>query len=76
MKYIVDRIEGNMVVCENQETKKMENLPKSMFPENIKEGSVIEKEGETIILKPKDLKDITEEVNRLFSKLFKKDDKE
>lgn len=36
MKYIIDRIENNMVICENQETKKMENFDKSMFPEQIK----------------------------------------
>ena len=32
MKYIVDRIENNIVVCENQQTKKIEEFSKEQFP--------------------------------------------
>ena len=31
MKYIVDRIEENIVICENQETKKIEEFEKINF---------------------------------------------
>ena len=47
MKYIIDRIENNIVICENQETKKMENFDKSMFPEQIKDGDVVIRENDT-----------------------------
>ena len=43
---VVDRIEGNMAICENRKSKKMQNIPLSILPEDIKEGSVlIEKQG-------------------------------
>ena len=45
MKYIIDRIEKDLVICENQETKKMEEFPKSMFQEDIIDGDVVIKEG-------------------------------
>ncbi len=41
MKYIVDRVEDNIVVCENLETKEMIELDKSLLPENIKDGNVL-----------------------------------
>ena len=41
MKYIVDRIENNIVVCENQQTKKIEEFSKEQFPEKIKSGDVV-----------------------------------
>jgi len=41
MKYIVDRIEENIVICENQETKKMEEFEKMNFSEEIKDGDVV-----------------------------------
>lgn len=41
MKYIIDRIEENIVICENQETKKMEQFNKEQFPNNIKEGDIV-----------------------------------
>ena len=47
MKYIIDRIENNIVICENQETKKMENFDKSMFPEQIKDCDVVIRENDT-----------------------------
>ena len=41
MKYIVDRIEENIVICENQETKKIEEFEKINFSEEIKDGDVV-----------------------------------
>lgn len=41
MKYIIDRIEKNIVVCENQETKKIENFKIEQFPEGIKDGDIV-----------------------------------
>lgn len=41
MKYIIDRVEDNIVVCENLETKEMIELDKSLLPENIKDGNVL-----------------------------------
>lgn len=41
MKYIIDRIENEIVVCENQETKQMESFRREQFPIDIKDGDVV-----------------------------------
>lgn len=41
MKYVIDRIEDNIVVCENLETKEMIELDKSLLPNEIKDGKVL-----------------------------------
>ena len=41
MKFIVDRIEENIVVCENIDTKEIIQISINEIPENIKEGNVI-----------------------------------
>lgn len=38
---VIDRIEGNIAVCENRETGKIENLNISKLPKNIKEGTIL-----------------------------------
>lgn len=45
MYYIIDRIEENVVVCENMETQKIENIEKKKLPSNIKQGLVIKFEN-------------------------------
>lgn len=42
MIFSVDRIEGNIAVCENSDSDVFE-LPVDAFPFEIKEGSVVEK---------------------------------
>ena len=41
MKYIVDRIEDNIVVLENQDTKEIINIDISLLPKKIKEGNIL-----------------------------------
>lgn len=71
MRYIIDRIENNIVVCENQATKKMEQFEIEKFPEGVKDGDcVFLKDG-------KFEKDETEtrtkkqEIEKLMKKLMK-----
>ena len=40
MKYLIDRIEGNIAVCEDYSGKRIE-IEKSHLPEEAKEGSAI-----------------------------------
>ena len=49
MKYCVDRIEENIAVLENMETRKMENIDINILPKDIKEGSIIEKKEDIYI---------------------------
>jgi len=41
MKYAVDKIEDNIVTCENIETKKKIEINVNDLPRNIKDGSII-----------------------------------
>ncbi len=38
---VVDRIEGDIAVCENRKTKKMQNIQLSDLPESVQEGSIL-----------------------------------
>ena len=71
MKYIIDRIENNMVICENQETKKMENFDKSMFPEQIKYGDVVIRENDTFRIDEEETENRKEYIENLMKKLMK-----
>lgn len=41
MYYIIDRFEEEYAVCENSETKKMENIEKTKIPKEAKKGDVL-----------------------------------
>lgn len=41
MKYVIDRIEDNIVICQNLETKEMVEIEKKLLPQNIKDGNVL-----------------------------------
>ncbi len=45
--YTIDRIEGDLVICENRETGKMIEFPRRQFPEDIRAGQLFDfaKEG-------------------------------
>ncbi|MBQ9931555.1 MAG: DUF3006 domain-containing protein [Firmicutes bacterium] len=46
MKYIVDRIEADLAVCED-ENEEMVNIPLKSLPEGVKEGSVVIRNGDS-----------------------------
>lgn len=41
MRYVVDRIEEDIAVCENEETGEMEELDIFYLPDGIEEGDII-----------------------------------
>jgi hypothetical protein len=41
--YVIDRFEGNIAVCENQQTGEMVDIPKENLPQNIVSGMSIKK---------------------------------
>ena len=71
MKYIVDRIEENIVICENQETKKIEEFEKINFSEEIKDGDVVILENNKFKIDRKETDKRKEEINDLIKKLMK-----
>ena len=40
-RYIIDRFEGEFVVLEDYETGKIQNMKKSCFPSETKDGDII-----------------------------------
>ena len=42
---VVDKIEGNLAVCENRKNRKMKNLPLSTLPKGTTEGSILKWEN-------------------------------
>lgn len=71
MKYIIDRIEENIVICENQETKKMEQFNKEQFPNNIKEGDIVYLEENKFKVNLNETDKKKKEIEELMKKLMK-----
>jgi len=64
MKYIIDRIEGNIAVCEDEKLKMVE-IEKSRLPKGSKEGSAIQIDENGVIT----LFDDTEREKRIAEKM-------
>lgn len=71
MKYIIDRIENKIVVCENQNTKKMEKFKIEQFPEGIKDGDIVILENEKFKIDREETKTKKQEIEELMKKLMK-----
>lgn len=71
MKYIIDRIENDIVICENQESKAMENFHKNLFPSEIKDGDVVIKENDKFIIDKAETKEKKKAIEELMKKLMK-----
>lgn len=71
MKYIIDRIENDIVICENQETNKMENFKIEQFPEGIKDGDIVILENDKFKLDKEETKTKKQEIEELMKKLMK-----
>ena len=48
-RYIIDRFEGEFVVLEDYETGKIQNMKKSCFPSEAKDGDIITVSEDNII---------------------------
>jgi len=50
MKLTIDRFEDDFVVCEVFDTQEFINIKKSLFPENVKEGDIVNFENDIITI--------------------------
>ncbi len=71
MKYIIDKIEKNIVVCENQRTKKIEHFEIEQFPKDIKEGDCVLLKNEKFEKDEQETKKRKEYIDELMKKLMK-----
>lgn len=71
MKYAVDRIEGDIVILENLETKEKKEVQKSELPNTIKESNIVIESNNTYNISQEEenerLKLIQEKFNKIKS---------
>lgn len=69
MRYVIDRFEGNLAVCE-REDRTMETLPRSVLPDGCREGSALERTEDGLVLldNEADRARIRRKMERLFGK--------
>lgn len=72
MKYVVDRIENDIAICENIETKEILEIDLKLLPKKVKDGSVIIYEENTYKLDLKEEEKRRKEILERFNKLKKK----
>lgn len=70
MKYVIDRIEGNIAICED-ENGKMVELDIAKLPLDIKEGSIIIEENSRYIIDEKVTEEKKKEVKKRMNNLWK-----
>ena len=73
MKYAIDRIEDNIVVIENLETKEIIEIEKDKLPNDIKDGSILIHQNDeyTLDLDEEELR--RKQIQDRFNRLKKKD---
>jgi hypothetical protein len=69
MKYTIDRFEGTIAVCENEQ-KVMVNIPKYRLPLEVKEGDVIEEIDGMLQIDDVETNERRKKAKQLMSKLF------
>ena len=73
MKYSIDRIEENIAVLENIETKEIIEVEISQLPDNIKETNIVIYENDVYILDKNTEETRKKDLLSRFNKLKKKD---
>ena len=73
MKYVIDRIEEDIVVLENLETKEITNINIKELDFKVREGNILSKEDNKYILDLNTEKLRKEKLRNRFNKLKKRD---
>lgn len=70
--FTIDRIEGEIAICENRENKKMINIHLSKLPKNIKENDIIKYTNNIYILEEPETSSAKQNIRDKFNRLKKK----
>lgn len=70
MKVVIDRFEGGFAVCEKPD-KSMLDVEMSKLPPNVKEGDVLEVDGDRIVLDLKSTERQKKKIEELMNSLWK-----
>lgn len=73
MKYAVDRIEDNIVVLEDINTKEKQEVQKGLLPSNIKDGTILIFENNEYKLDLNEEELRRKKIQERFNRLRKKD---
>lgn len=71
MKFAIDRIEENIAICQNIETKEMIEIDVDKLPKEIKEGCVIYFDGKDYLLDEEEENKIRKRIEDKMNKLWK-----
>jgi len=69
--FTIDRVEGNVVILENRETKKMIEKPVSFLPKGIKEGDILKLVDDKFVLDKTETNKIKNKIENKFKNLLK-----
>lgn len=69
MKWIVDRIEGNIVILENERTKEKLEIEQEKLPDSIHDGSVLLQSDQQFILDLNSEEEKRKKIEEKFQKL-------
>lgn len=70
--FTIDRIEGEIAICENRKNKKMINIHLSKLPKNIKENDIIKYTNNIYILEEPETSSAKQNIRDKFNRLKKK----
>ena len=71
MKFTIDRIEENIAVCQNVDTKEIVEIEVRNLPNEIKEGSVIYFDGNSYVIDEEEENIIKKRIEDKMNKLWK-----
>lgn len=69
MRYIIDRLEEGLAICED-ELKKMISIPRSQLPEELKEGDILMEDEGVFYPDPEALKERKTNMKKKLTDLF------
>lgn len=69
MRYTVDRMEEQIVICE-LEDRTTKEFPRSLFPINIKAGDIVEENANGFTILEEETKERKERIARLMESLW------
>lgn len=70
-KYTLDRIEEDVAVLENRETREMLNVDKKVLPKEAKEGDILKYSNGTLKVDKKETKEVEERIIDKANRLWK-----
>ena len=69
--YTIDRVEGDLVICENRDTGEMLEIPRCQFPEDIRAGELFDLTEKGVQIRQEDTEAARKRVQAKMKALWK-----